>query len=297
MEKLESLTPSDLLAPYYKPTIGSIRFSLSKVSELVGAAPHHVTDDPQLRAQIDLAVEKTEDAARLQFQWTSHNRLEPMRRENVMNADNAADRAVSALFDAINLYRRMDPSLPLFQAADGLLKLLLPEGVSAITFLQFEDQHAATDMLLEQADGPGAAAVQMLNIGPFAEMLRDANRVYGEHLSSLDNTGVTYKQVQAAYRVALNEFFGVVLIAWSNNLATPETRNKVLAPIHEQNVRLRAHYRRKKAAPRVDPKTGEFSDASDDGPSEAELILDPSPAPAVDQSVDPMTETPAEDHA
>lgn len=288
MEKLKALTPSEVFAPYYKPPIGSIRFSLNLVSQMVGAAADQVVDDAQLRARIDDAVDKTEEAARLQFQWTSHQRLDSMRREGVMEADNAADRALSALYTQAEGNLKLSPSNVRHQAAERLLALVMPRGVGVITSQRFEMQHTSTDIIMEQLDGPGRADVQVLGLEPFVEELREANRVYGEHLSSLDNVGVTHPEVKAAYRAALDAFFGVVMTVWSNYLERPETRNQLLAPVYEQNERIRAYIRSRKKTPRVDSKTGEFIEEEEGAAeTEAESVLDMVPNSAVD--------TPAED--
>lgn len=276
MEKLHALTPSELFAPYYKPPIGSMRYSLQLVSKLVG--PGLLVDDPQLRQRIDATVALVEDAARLQFQWISHQRKDAMRREGVMEADSAADRALGALSDMFKGFLRLPPSNPRHQAAQRLVDLTMPRGVGVITSQRFELQHASTDLVLEILDNEGLSDIQLLNLEPFVDEIRDANHTYGEHLSSLDNTGVTHPEVKAATRVALDSFFGTVITIWSHSLDALDTRRKLLAPIYEQNERIRAYYKNKKSTPRVDPKSGEFLEGEEDSAeNEAELVLDMTP--------------------
>lgn len=288
MEKLNALTPSDLFAPYYKPPIGSMSYSLQLVSKRVG--PGLLIDDPQLRQRIDATVTLVEKAARLQFQWISHQRKDAMRREGVMEADNVADRTLGALSDMLKGNLRMSATNPRHQAAERLTQLIIPRGVGVITSQRFELQYTSTDVVLELLHTTGLADIQLLGLEPFVEEIHEANRIYGEHLSSLDNTGVTHPEVKAATLIARDSFFGVVLTIWSNFLDDTHTRNTLLAPIYEQNERIRTYYQSKSKSPHIDPTSGELLEGDDDSAEhEAELVLDMTPnTPVEDPAEDPV---------
>lgn len=284
VEKLHELTPSELFAPYYKPPIGSIRYSLQLMSKLIG--PDLLVDEPQLRQRIDTTVALIENAARLQFQWISHQRKDAMRREGVMEADNDADRALGALSDMFKGFLRLPAGNPRHQAAERLSQLIMPRSVGVITSQRFELQYSSTDLALEILDNDGLAHVQLLNLEPFVDDIREANRTYGDHLSSLDNTGVTHPEVKAATRTALDSFFGVIITVWSHYLDAPDTRKKLLAPIYEQNERIRAFYKNKKKTPRIDPKSGEVLEGDEDSAENAaELVLDMTPNTPIEAPV------------
>lgn len=271
--KIENLSPADVIANYYKPTLGSMRYSLAGVSARVGPDPDQLTNDPLLRARIDRALVSGEEAADLQFQWMSKQRLEPLRRQGVMNADNVVDRAISALYDAADTPRKLSPTNPRHQDAEALLSQLMPLGPGVITSLRFEDEHSTVNVMLRRLDTEFLPLVQRLGLEPYVEELRDANQIYARELSSLDNTGITYTQVTDANQIAKDDFFAVIITIWALFLDDQPLRNKILAPIHEQNERLRLYYQNRKKTPRVDPGSGEILDDDESTTSEAELIL------------------------
>lgn len=282
--KIEKLSPADVIAHYYKPTLGSMRYSLAGVSARVG--PGLLTDDPLLRARLDRALTSSDHAADLQYQWMSKQRLEPLRRQGVMNADNVIDRAISAVFEAADTNRKLSAANPRHQDADELLRNLMPHGPGIITSLRFEDEHSAVNVMLRRLDTEFLPIVQRLALEPYVEELRAANLSYAHELSSLNNTGITYDQVTAANQIAKDDFFTVVLTAWSLFVDDPTLRNQLLAPIHEQHERLRLYYQNRKKTPRVDPNSGEILNDDETTTSEAELILD--------RHLPELPETPAE---
>lgn len=272
--KIEQLTPSNFVNEYYKPGLGSMRYSLAGVSARVGPDPEHLTNDPLIRARLDRALASSDHAADLQYQWMSHQRLEPLRRQGVMTADNVVDRSVTALYDNVDSMRRLSPSNPRHQDASALLDALMPLGPGVITGQKFEEEHSAVNVLLRRLDNDFQPLVQRLGLEPFVEELREANQTYARELSSLNNAGVPHSQVNAAFEVAKNDFFAVILTIWAVYLDDQELRNKILAPVHEQHERLRIHYQTRKSAPRVNPQSGELLDDETTTISEAELILD-----------------------
>lgn len=269
--KIENLSTADIIANYYKPTLGSMRYSLAGVSARVG--PGLLIDEPLIRARIDRALASSEEAADLQFQWMSKQRLEPLRRQGVMNADNVVDRAISALYDAADTPRKLSPTNPRHQDAEALLSQLMPLGPGVITSLRFEDEHSAVNVMLRRLDTEFLPIVQRLSLEPYIEELREANQIYARELSSLDNTGITHAQVTDASQIAKDDFFAVILTVWALFLDDKPLRNQILAPIHEQNERLRLYYQNRKKTPRVDPGSGEILDDNENTTSEAELIL------------------------
>ncbi len=269
--KIENLSTADIIANYYKPTLGSMRYSLAGVSARVG--PGLLIDEPLIRARIDRALASSEEAADLQFQWMSKQRLEPLRRQGVMNADNVVDRAISALYDAADTPRKLSPTNPRHQDAEALLSQLMPLGPGVITSLRFEDEHSAVNVMLRRLDTEFLPIVQRLSLEPYIEELREANQIYARELSSLDNTGITHAQVTDASQIAKDDFFAVILTVWALFLDDKSLRNQILAPIHEQNERLRLYYQNRKKTPRVDPGSGEILDDDENTTSEAELIL------------------------
>lgn len=268
MKKTNALNLSDILAGYYKPTPGSMAFSLAIMATLLGPDPHHITDDPLLTDRVNDALQKANHATSLTFDWDANQRLDLMHRTGAREADNAADRAVSALYNAIDNYRQSGPGDPEYDIADKLLKTVMPQGVQFITGRRFEDQFGAVNSLLDRLDNAGKAAVDTLKVNHFVEKLRTANHEYGQLLTSTGNTGLTHAEVLQATTLAQEATSLVIITVWSLYPFEQdrEIRNKLLAPIHEQNGRFRAHYARKKKAPKVDAKTGEFTDAEETDP-------------------------------
>lgn len=265
MKKTNALNLPDILNGYYKPTPGSIAFSMSIVAKMIGPDAHHLIDDVVLANRVNDALTKANEATDLGYEWDAHQRLDLMQRTDAREADNQTDRAVTTLYKAIDNYRLLGPGDAEYDLADKLINLVMPKGVGVITNKRFEEQHAAVNNLLTRLDGPGKNAVIELNVEHFVEKLRELNIEYGQKLTSTNNTGITHQQVKNANALALEAFALVVMTVWST-LPSEEDRplrNKLLAPIHEQNGRFRQHYARKKLAPNVNEKTGEFADTDD----------------------------------
>ncbi len=277
MQKSNALNLTDVVAGYYKPTAASIAFSLALLSQLLGPDPDHILDDPLLQDRVDDALQKANIALPLVFQWETKQRLELMRRTGANDADNLTDRAVTSLYNAADNFRSMGPDAPLYKTADNLINLIMPQGVKPITSQRYENQYATINIILSLLDGPGKPAVEALNLQPFVEHLRDLNQQYGQSLTSTGNTGITYNEVQQATLTAQEAYALVILTIWTRFPFEQDRtlRNKLLAPIHEQNGRFRQHYARKSTPPRVDPQTGEFSDEEED--TLASGILTPLP--------------------
>lgn len=265
MQKSNALNLTDVVAGYYKPTAASIAFSLALLSQLLGPDPDHILDDPLLQDRVDDALQKANIATSLAFDWDAHQRLDLLKRTDAREVDNTTDRAVSALYNAIDNYRASGPGDPEYDIADNLLQAVMPHGVKVITGKRFEEQFAAVTNLIHRLDTTGKAAVDALNVNHFVEKLRELNDQYGQAITSTGNTGITHSQVQQALTEAQEAFALVILTIWTlyPYEQDRETRNKLLAPIHEQNGRFRQHYARRRSAPLVDPKTGEFTDSDD----------------------------------
>ncbi|MBA2663543.1 MAG: hypothetical protein H0U74_14740 [Bradymonadaceae bacterium] len=261
---MEQLRISDLFAHYYKPTEGSMKYSLGQLDLMLSPGPRKLIDDWSLAERVADAFGLVTVASEKRFAWRNRQRVQPLRREGAVQADNDLDHSISGFNDQLLSFEKLPVGHPLRLCARELRLAVLPLGVFPITSLPFEEQHAATNVLLGKLASEFVDQVQTLNLGPFVENIAMRNQVYGESLSSLGQPGVTYDQVQIAYRAALDGFFTVVLTIWHNHLHDPEARASLLAPINEQNLRISRHYRRRNTVPRIDPNTGEIVDDAAD---------------------------------
>lgn len=279
---------ADLLAgQYYKPTEGSMSFSLRQVDQLIGPVPdpppddgrlHPIVDDPQLQARVDAAHDKIDQASRLMVAWKSRKQNKaPNKGEGAVEADNAVDSSLGALHEHLTSYLRLSADHPLSQLAAELKGELLAGGVAPFTLMAFEDQHKAIEILVDTLVTEYPEHIRQLGLKPFVDELSANNDLLGRRLEQRDSGRVSWDQVSAARNVAREAFFAVVLTIWNNYLDNPDIRHQLLGPIEEQNDQLRRYYKRHSVEPDVDPDTGKFVDEDEPTPQPAEDNPQPEP--------------------
>ncbi|TXD35268.1 hypothetical protein FRC96_11350 [Lujinxingia vulgaris] len=277
---------TDLLN-YRQPTAGAMLFALQKQHARLSpqAGQPAEIDNAALKGMVEEAIAVNTKNRSLTFDWRNQRKTAPLQREGIAEVDARADRALSQLARAIANWAELELDHPNRQMARTMQAALFPEGVGVTTSLRYEDQNAAIDELLGRLHSDYSSQIDALGLQIYVTQLTTVNAEYTERLSGLKTNAITYDQVQEAHRVGLEAYFAVILRVWNDYLHDPATRAKLLAPVEEQEQRVRAYYKRRRIAPPIDPETGEVLDevASDPNAGEpaepvAEPVADPSPA-------------------
>lgn len=273
---------TDLLN-YRQPTAGAMLFALNKQHARLcpqAGQPAEI-DNAGLKRMVEEALAANTESRALAFDWRNQRKTAPLRREGIAEVDARADRALSQLARAVANWAELELDHPNRQMGRRLQAALFPEGVGVTTSLRYEDQNAAIDELLGRLRRDFSTESNALGLQLYVTQLAAVNAEYTERLSGLKTDAVTYDQVQEAHRVGLDAYFAVILRVWNDYLQDPATRAKLLAPVDEQDQRVRAYYKRRRVAPPIDPETGEVLDEEAGGPDAgepAEPVADPSPA-------------------
>src|SRR5690554_2140921 len=195
MSRLETMQTQELLGKhFYKHGVGAATFALEGVGRLLRAqspAPPNWVLDRVAPTEAKLA-----QAGTLRFDWDNRKRVEPLRRQGIMEIDAQVDRAVSTIYDMAKVYLDFDPSTPAFQMADELVDAVFPEGVWPITSVRFEEQHNKVNQLIARLRGAFARHVAQLNLGLLLDRLETLNADYNAQLSALNSVTIPYNDVQ-----------------------------------------------------------------------------------------------------
>ena len=273
---------TDLLN-YRQPTAGAMLFALQKQHARLSpqAGQPAEIDNAELKGMVEEAIAVNTKNRSLTFDWRNQRKTAPLQREGIAEVDARADRALSQLARAIANWAELELDHPNRQMARTMQAALFPEGVAVTTSLRYEDQNAAIDELLVRLQSDYTSQIDALGLQIYVTQLTRVNAEYTERLSGLKTNAITYDQVQEAHRVGLEAYFAVILRVWNDYLHDPATRATLLAPVDEQEERVRAYFKRRRIAPPIDPETGEVLDeeAGDPNAGEpAEPAADPSPA-------------------
>ncbi len=86
MKKTNALNLSDVLAGYYKPTPGSMAYSLTIMTNLIGPGPHHIVNDPLLIHRVDDALEKAMEATNLTSEFDADQHIQRIQQVKIATA-------------------------------------------------------------------------------------------------------------------------------------------------------------------------------------------------------------------
>jgi hypothetical protein len=243
---------------YYNPTDGSMTFSLRRIDMLVAPSPDALVNDALLRMRLDRALDDVAESSKLNVTWQGRPKVPVVQRPGSVEANYRVDSALGALHQHIESYLKLPPDNPLHQLAAQLISRMFAQGVAPFTTMIYEDQFDAVKVIVKTLRSTWPDHIAKLGLKPFVDAVEAENDDFGAKINVVEPVGITYDQVAAAHQHALGSFFAVLLAIWNNYLDEPDTRNKLLAAVHQQNERFRRYYQRRSTQPVVNPVTGEF---------------------------------------
>lgn len=248
-----------------RPPEGRAIFALGKM-RLIASDER----EPGLKPLIDGAIEQARETLRLERGWVAVKATRTTRRGDAAALDIGFDQAWMAFESAVKGQLFGPPADPVRQAAEKVLKKVLPAGASAITQQSFEQQLAASDSAIEALETDFRPQVELLNLGRHVSTLKAFAEDFRAELHKDARPEVTWDEVISARRRTQELYAGVVFHVLGRYAdaepASVARREELLAEVNRQDDLLKDLYRRHRPEVDIDPDSGEVVD---------EPVLDP----------------------
>lgn len=237
--------------------------------------------DETLVQRIDEAIEHDRETVRLEGLWEKARRQTSRARGRAVELDQRIDRLLGAMHTTVSvLLSTLPPESERARRARGFLDRFFPAGAAAIVNSAFEDQLAVLEHMTEALGAMDRAALDELNVAHFARELAELTPQFKTELSQ-PSEGFRFDKLRAArdrgHRNLLVLVATIIAQHPGSEPAEVGARRALLAPIAEQNARIRAARRRAPRGPdvEVDPQTGEEIDRPGDEPTAPQPVDDP----------------------
>lgn len=256
--KQEGVMSADLasLLTFYVLSTGRRLFALQEVKKLAFADDFSV-----LSSHCGLAIEHDQATRVVEARWAGQRtgaQYSPLAKQ----LDVSVDTALSALHDSLELEARNSAADdPLGKQAETLRSTLFPNGVAAVTALNYVDELAEVERILTAVKSDEwAPIITGLGISRRVARLDALEPQYRAAVADPANK-VAFTEVKAARargQSLLLQAVALVLGKYpSDNAADVAAREKLLAPIFRQNDAVRDYLRARRPVVDVNPETGE----------------------------------------
>lgn len=227
-----------------------------------------------LLARIDSAIDEDRHTRQLDNHWKG-SKGKPIYSPQVSRIDNWVDQLLTSIRDVAEAYRKAALEGSSERAdAEHFLSVAFPVGVQAITSLPYVDQVAAVESLLQQVHEGATAEATALGLGPLLTRLQELTVQYREAVDQSPQM-LEFSAVQAARQRGQRNLLEVVAIILGTFHSHTEpdaiaARTTLLGPILEQDQRIRALIRARRAVLDIDPDAPEpiGGQAPDEAPGE-----------------------------
>lgn len=244
------------LFTFYVFSTGRRLFALQEVKKLATADGFTV-----LVTHCEVAIEFDQGTRALEARWSGRKvgvQYSPLAKQ----IDVFVDTALSALHDGLELEANNSaPDDPLAQDAETLRQTLYPTGVAAITSLNYVDELAEVDRILNTVKSPEWAPVITTlgldrRVARLAALEPQYRSAVADPANKLDFAEVRNARIHG--QSLLLQTVAIVLGKYPSDSETDiAARTRLLAPIFRQNDAIREYLRSRRALVDVDPETGE----------------------------------------
>ena len=188
-----------------------------------------------------------------------------------VHLDNHLDRVVGALSERIDgLISVFDATQDTGKRARALKLEVFPNGGGALTHSSFEEALSTAHHLVKQLRGLLAGDVAALHLGLLVDELESTTRSFQVALHEEPKVPVGFDAVRAARASGQRRLERLIAKLLASDDLDGTQRARALAPILEQNARIRSYYTRRRPVPEVDPVSGqELPVAGDPHPAAA----------------------------
>jgi|JI10StandDraft_1071094.scaffolds.fasta_scaffold14215_5 hypothetical protein len=265
---MQTMSTTTSYLSLYQFTPGRTLFALSGMQAILTPAEAALLDDLITAAR----AAGEHQLARL-LVWSAERGLR-LTRPDAAKIDPVADGLLGSVYSsAQRAVDTLPPTHPVHKAARKLLDRHFARGAITITTLRYEDQLAASKVLVAELDAPEQAdLVSKLGLGLYLDELRPLLVSYEAALRPGSGRSLTWEDVLAD-QANTQETLARVVVRVLDRFDEP-TRTRLLAPIDHQNSLIAAAYRARRPLGDVDPKTGLEGEATPPLP-EAEAPVAP----------------------
>jgi len=240
---------------YQFPT-GRRLFAMRQVAEVAREA-----GVPQIAELAQSAVKQDLKTAELEAAWRRSRAKTEGKRKRANDLDGQLDRTLGGMARQLGALVHTFGDQPIGPRASALLGHLFPEGAAAITTMSYENELAASEVILEDLTGPHANDAAALNLAPFVERLRTLLPEFRESLKQETTREVSYDEVRQARATGQETMLRVVAKILGDfpgsSAEDVQTRQSLLGPAMNQNRRIAEAFSRRRPVGDVNPETGE----------------------------------------
>jgi hypothetical protein len=225
-----------------------------------------------VRTATDLGHADIADAARVEFEWEKQttalirswsqdkNKIEGVR-EQAAAIDQKLDRAVSALSTQLQSLVSAFQGEDLGDLAERAHGRLFPAGVAGIVLLNYEEQLAKCRDLVRAFRALPSAELQQLNVEPFVARVEALLPQFKQALDGASKREVSYADIKAREASGQERMLGVVVRCLArypeHTQEHQKLRAQLLAPILDQQRRLKESFARRAGQTDINPENGE----------------------------------------
>lgn len=235
---------------------GRRTFALRKVRSLAGT-------DAALLTLVDAAISQDAKTLQMRGEWLVTKDAPTKYPARLIELDVEHDRLVAS-FNGVaqGLSAGMTEDTPIGAAARRVVARVFAAGVAPLTQIDFVQQLASTKTWLALLNGELSDDVVLIGLQPMRDRLVEVNKEFGDILDAFEaGARVTYDAWRNEDLLGQERMLRVVAyVAGKYNGAKDgddAMREKLLAPILQQNEAVADTYRKRRAITDVDPDDGQ----------------------------------------
>lgn len=245
-------------------TPGRVVFAMHQMEEIAlqEQAP------PVLVDEYKRAAAAGEETLHKELLWNNSRGPLSTARGNAMLLDSKIDQELGAVYGVLESQAVGPDSDPLVKAAKTIKKAFFNEGLKSVTQIEYEVQLGVVTTMLSRIDAEYTNEFALLGLSARLERIREYCEQFRLELRKRDTRTISFNEVEAArsrHHIALCRAVAVTLAELKEE--TPENSellHKLLAPLIDQQERVRAAFQRNRRPLDVDPDSGEEVVRSED---------------------------------
>jgi hypothetical protein len=258
----KSVMMMDELFNVYELKTGRRTFALQGVLRLAKEA-----GDQRLLAHVSTALSHEERLAQMESDWLKQKTVNEGVRTPAAALDVHVDRTLGGIGGSLDRVAADFSGQELGKLATQVRDRVLPGGAGAITSLAYEDELSQGRVALQRLKEVSPSDLARLGLVPYVARLEELLPQFEAALRETAQRTVTWDGLRAARSKGQQALLSTIaMIVGKFPLYTEQDvaeRNRWLAPILEQNERVRQARASRRPPSDIDPKTGQDLPATD----------------------------------
>ncbi len=218
-------------------------------------------NQPEIAAAAQSAFAWEKDTTSMHRQWTLDKKTKEGVREEAVELDKKIDRAVSGLATQLQALSSAFEGGDLGKLAQRTLDRLIPGGVAGIVLLNYEEQLAKCRELVASFRALPADDLAQLNVEPMLSLIESLIPQFKKALDGASTRELSYADIKAREAQGQELMLSVLaqcIAAYPNPTDEDRAqRDRLIAPILDQQRRLKESFARRTGQTDIDPDTGE----------------------------------------